>query len=274
MIRGNRITGEPVIVAPGRAGRPNVFRDGIDRCPFCPGHESDTPPQIWRDGDPWNIRVFPNKYPATEWHEVIVESADHGATFDRLEPEHASRVVARYITEYYSVAQRAASVSIFKNHGRLAGASIPHIHSQILGTPFVPPRIGREAAAFEAASRCPLCDLADEPLIEKSEHYVRIAPRGSSMPCEQWIVPLRHGSEFQEEDGLAAILQRATRGMLAIADSFNWIFMNFRGRPAAHWYVQLFPRAAVHAGFEFGSASAINVVDPEEAARRFAAFRS
>lgn len=271
MIGHNRITGDPVIVAPERAARPNAFRDGIDRCPFCPGHESDTPPEIWRDGDPWSIRVFPNKYPASEQHEIVVESPDHHATFDQLAPAAASRVISSYIDRYYSTP--AAAVSVFKNHGRFAGASIPHLHSQILGTPFVPPRIAREAAAFAAADGCPLCDLGDEPLVGSTEHYRWIAPRGASMAYEQWIVPRPHAPEFRDENGLGALMQRATRGMLSVADSFNWIFMNFRGHPAAHWYVQLFPRTSMHAGFEFGSGSAINVVSAEEAARRFAAVR-
>lgn len=273
MIGRNRITGDPILIAPERASRPNAYREGIDRCPFCPGNESDTPPEIWRDGDPWTIRIFPNKYPATEDHEVIVESAAHGATFDQLDPHHAARVVASYIDCYYSVAQRTDAVCIFKNHGRFAGASIPHMHSQILGTPFVPPRIAREGQAFVEADRCPLCNLGDEPLIESTEHYRWIAPRGASMAYEQWIVPAQHAPEFRDENGLGTLLQRATRGMLAITDSFNWIFVNFRGQPAAHWYVQLFARLAMHAGFEFGSGSAINVVNPEEAARHFAAFR-
>ena len=270
MIGKNPITGDPLLIAPERASRPNAWREGIDRCPFCPGHEADTPAETWRDGDPWSIRVFPNKYPATGQHEVMVETPDHGATFDRLAPAHAERAVASYITQYYSILRHSASVCIFKNHGLLAGASIPHMHSQILGTPFVPPRIARESAAFAAAARCPLCDLGAEPLIASTDYYRWIAPRGAAMAYESWIVPARHEPEFREDNGLASLLQRATRGMLAVADSFNWIFLNFPRRPAAHWYVQLFPRLSMHAGFEFGSGSAINTVEAQTAARRLA----
>src|SRR5256885_10947157 len=77
MIEHNPITGDPLILAPDREQRPNLYREGVDRCPFCAGNESDTPPEIWRDGDPWRIRVFPNKYPATARHEVIVETPIH-----------------------------------------------------------------------------------------------------------------------------------------------------------------------------------------------------
>jgi UDPglucose--hexose-1-phosphate uridylyltransferase len=266
VIERNPITGDAIIVAPGRAARPDAVREQSGRCPFCPGNESDTPPEVWRDGDPWRIRVFPNKYPATQQHEVIVEGPDHAATFDRLEPAVASRVVDQYIDRYRVLSQSARYVCVFKNHGALAGATIPHEHSQILGLPFIPVRIEREGARF--ASRCPLCDLRDEE-IDRTENYRWIAPRGSMMAYEQWIVPLRHANEMQEGFELAAFLQRASRAMLTISDGFNWIFINFPQQPAGHWYVQLFPRLTMHAGFELGTGSAINTVDARTAAERY-----
>jgi len=254
VIERNPITGDSVIVAPGRAARPNEFRQTSDRCPFCPGNESDTPPEIWRDADPWNIRIFPNKFPATEHHEVIVEGADHTKSFDELAPEVASRAVDAYINRYQALMRSSQYVCIFKNHGVLAGATIPHPHSQIIGVPFIPARIAREAEAFK--SRCPLCELRDEK-IDTTQNYRWIAPRGSMMAHEQWIVPARHTNEVREGFELASILQRAASEMLAISNSFNWMFINFPQQPAAHWYLQMFPRLTMHAGFELGTGSAI-----------------
>lgn len=262
MIERNPITGDPIIVAPVRAARPNAFREGSDRCPFCPGHESDTPPEIWRDGDPWHIRIFPNKYPATEQHEVIVEASDHAATFEQLSSDHASRVVDSYVRRYRALAGRAEYVCVFKNQGPLAGATIPHPHSQVIAIPFLPPRIVREGSA----ARCALCEL-NAVVIDASNDYRWIAPRGSMMAYEQWIVPKRHQAEMTEGGDLASLLQRATKAMLRIAESFNWIFVNFPRQANGHWYVQLFPRLSMHAGFEFGTGSAINTVDAVEAAR-------
>ena len=257
MIERNRITGDPVIIAPERAGRPNLFRQETDPCPFCPGHESLTPREIWRDRDPWTIRVFPNKYPATERHEVIVESARHEDGFDQI--DDAPAVVDTYVNRYNALAPDAAYVSIFKNHGPMAGATIPHLHSQILAVPFVPPRVAREGAAF--GSSCPLCSLAGEPVFSDTPNYVTIAPRGSMFAHERWIVPKRHDCEIREPHELGQLLQESARALGPIADSFNWIFMNFPRQPRAHWYVQIFPRLGVHAGFELGSGSAINTVD-------------
>src|SRR5262249_31460377 len=250
VIERNPITGDPVIVAPGRAGRPNEFREAGERCPFCPGNESDTPPEIWREGDPWQIRVFPNKYPATEDHEVIVEGSDHAKSFDRLKPDIASRVVETYLARYRALARSSRYVRVFKNHVFLAGATIPHPHSQILGLSFIPARIAKEAEAFR--SRCPLCELRDAA-IDTTANYRWIAPPGAMMAYEQWIVPIRHANEMREGLELASILQRAARAMLTISDSFNWMFLNFPQQPAGHWYVQLFPRLSMHAGFELGT---------------------
>ena len=266
MIERNPITGDPIIVAPDRASRPDAFRDQTARCPFCPGHEADTPPEIWRDGDPWQIRVFPNKFPATEDHEVIVEGADHDGTFDRLAPDIAAQAVDQYIARYHAMSRASQYVCVFKNHGPLAGATIPHPHSQILGVPFVPVRIAREGEQF--ASRCPLCDLRGER-IDESQNYRWIAPHGSTMAYEQWIIPAKHANEMREGLELASLLQRAARAMLTVSDSFNWIFINFPQQPAAHWYVQLFPRLTMHAGFELGTGSAINTVDAKTSAERY-----
>ena len=267
MIRRNRITGEPVILAPERAQRPDIVRGAAEECPFCPGNEAMTPPEIWRDADPWNVRLFPNKYPATERHEVIVESSRHDDTFDLIPPKQAAVVADMYMRRYRVLSNDAAYVSVFKNQGLMAGATIPHLHSQILATPFIPPRVQRESDAFARASACPLCAGSDEPLIEESAHYQWIAPQASTMAYEQWIVPKRHAREMSEADELGELLQAATRATRHVASAYNWVFMNFPRQPAAHWYVQILPRLAVQAGFELGSGTGINVVVPEDAAR-------
>jgi UDPglucose--hexose-1-phosphate uridylyltransferase len=263
VIRKTPITGHPVILAPERDARPDVYEGAP--CPFCPGAESETPPEIARHGEPWRVRVFPNKFPATAQHEVIVETASHDATFDQLPSDHAARAVEMMFVRYRAVRRGAPYVCLFKNHGRAAGASIPHIHSQIVGTPFIPLRVAREAEAF--AKRCRLCAMETHPLIGESEHYLWIAPLGATMSYQQWIVPKTHGNEMDEPRELAALLQDSARAMRSVSDSFNWAFVNFPHEERGHWYVELFPRTAVIAGFELGSGTFINTVDPAQAAR-------
>ena len=261
MIRRNPITGDPVLLAPERLHRPHAL--GGDEeivCPFCPGNERETPPEIWRDGDPWSVRVFPNKYPASERHEVVVETADHDARFEDI--EHPERAVDAWLTRYRTL----TPAIIFRNDGRAAGASIAHAHSQILGTPFIPPRLASEAAAFARAPHCPLCAIDDEPLVRESERYRVIAPRGSAFAYEHWIVPRAHTSDVDEPHELATLLQSAARASRSVAPGFNWIFRTFPQEPRAHWYVAVIPRLGGLAGYEVGAGGAIEIVDPEEAA--------
>ena len=263
------ITNDPVILAPNREARPNVYEGAP--CPFCPGAEDQTPPEIARDGDPWRIRVFPNRYPPTELAEVIVESAIHDDAFDELAADQAQRAVEMYFERYRLMAASSAYVCIFKNHGRMAGASIPHLHSQLVGTPFIPLRPAREAEAFATAKRCPLCDAADHALIAETDHYRWIAPRGATFAYQQWIVPKTHEHDLGEPRELASLLQTSVRAMRTISDSFNWAFVTFPHEARGHWYVELFPRTAMVAGFELGSGTFVNTASGD-IAHLFASF--
>ena len=74
-LRQNFFTKEWVIIATERAKRPEElathrpFQQMLaldEKCPFCPGNESKTPPEVMRyptNGGPWQVRVIPNKFP-------------------------------------------------------------------------------------------------------------------------------------------------------------------------------------------------------------------
>jgi UDPglucose--hexose-1-phosphate uridylyltransferase len=77
-IRIDQLTGTRVLIAPGRAERPDQFGleewhpHGPDGCPFCEGSEGETPEEIDADrpdgsspgGPGWLTRTVPNLYPA------------------------------------------------------------------------------------------------------------------------------------------------------------------------------------------------------------------
>jgi len=158
-LRHDALTGRLVLLAPSRAGRPNTTSPplpGGDRggeagggCPFCPGHEHETPPELARTGDGipdgpgWRVRVVPNLYPivgglgagpgATGAHEVVVLSPDHARAFGALDQDQATEVlgVLRDRARVHAQAGRA-HVQVLLNHGRGAGASIAHPHAQLL----------------------------------------------------------------------------------------------------------------------------------------------
>jgi UDPglucose--hexose-1-phosphate uridylyltransferase len=268
--RAHPITGDPILVAPERAARPRAFgQESGERCPFCPGHEADTPAEIARIGDPWRVRVFPNKYPAAVGAEVIVESARHTEQFEST--EHAEEIVRTYADRYRAHAG-AAYVSIFKNEGVGAGASIDHLHSQLVPLAFVPPRIEREMHGFARASACPLCN-PDGHIIRETESFRWLAPAASSMAYQQWLVPKRHVQEISTLDeselaGLAELLRSASAATRRVANAMNWMLMNFPRASSAHFYVDLFPRLTNIAGFELGTGTFVEIIDPAAAGVR------
>ena len=266
-IRRNPITGDPIVFAPNRAGRPNAFGSDTpsNDCPFCPGNESETPPEITHRGDPWRVRVFPNKYPAAPGHEVIVESPRHDAQFFE-----GREVVDVYIERYAAHAQ-AAHVALFTNQGERGGASIDHVHSQLIPLPFIPPRVEREASAFASSESCPLCGNAGV-VVDEDDKFVWVTPEGSQYAYQQWIYPRRHQHEMssltdQEVESLARFLELARRATARVSASSNVLHMNFARRPAAHFYVEVFPRLTAIAGFELATGTFIDIIDPAAAAR-------
>jgi UDPglucose--hexose-1-phosphate uridylyltransferase len=267
VIASTPITDDPVILAPSREERPNVYEGAP--CPFCPGAESETPTEIARDGDPWRIRAFANRYPPTDAAEIIVESARHDDSFDALARDHAARAVELSFARYRALRAKAAYVSIFKNHGRMAGASIPHLHSQLVGTPFIPLRPGREGEAFARAGRCALCEANEHPLIGETENYRWIAPHGARLPYQQWIVPKSHEHDLGAPRDLPALMQASARAMHGISDAFNWAFITFPHEQHGHWYLELFPRTTMVAGFELGSGTFVNTIPSETVSRMF-----
>ena len=275
-VRRNRITGEPILYAPERAARPGAFGDrSPERCPFCPGHEVDTPPAIASIGDPWRIRVFANKYPPADGAEVIVESSDHDATFASI--ADPVECVAMY-RDRFAAHAGAPHVSLFRNEGAAAGSSVPHAHSQLVPLPFVPPRIEREIAGFRRASNCPLCADGGDVVIAETPRFRWVAPEDSWMPYQQRIVPKPHVQELaaldgREQDELADLLQRAARATTKIAPSWNWMFLPFPRVAEAHLYIELFPRVTTIAGLELATGTFVEIIDPAAAARLLTSTR-
>ena len=182
-LRQDMITGEWVVVAMGRARRPNKFvkqrpqqvpGEPKKNCPF----ESLIPNTLlvydqrgmtvedraYLRGS-WWVQVVPNMYPAfgrhgvcsvertvgpyhlrdgVGFHEVVI-TRDHTRSIAHMTPEEVA-IILRAYRERYLVIQDdncVAYISIFHNHGSTAGASISHPHSQIIAIPVIPPDVGR-----------------------------------------------------------------------------------------------------------------------------------
>ncbi len=327
-MRTDPTTGRRVLIAEGRAARPNDFvgkatlsHHSSTDCPFCRGHESATPHELAVVPDSqgaWQVRVVPNKYPAVALasgghkspandaledagdlcpplasacgvHEVIIESPRHIYDWSELSTEELTTVltVFRDRIEHAYSRHHMKSALVFKNVGQDAGASLEHIHSQLIALPFVPEVPDcelRTAAEFHnRTGGCLMCRLlADEiqqqaRLVIENAHFAAFCAYAGRQPYETWIVPKAHASDFtqigtQQLAALAEILGELVRRLSAVLVpcAYNLLLHTApRGdqRTAAfHWHWELIPRSTSLAGFEWGTGMHINSVSPERAA--------
>ncbi len=237
-----------VIIASGRGQRPrdNRFTESdalpekmasVDNtCPFCPGNEAMTPPEILAIREPdtgpdtpgWKVRVIPNKYPAltTESpfspevlgphrigagfgiHEVVIETPVDNLQIEDLPVEHLADVLKIYAERLAELNTdgRFRTVLIFKNRGVEAGATLKHSHSQIMAIPVVPNLITDELSScrehFHQSGRCMMCRIIEDEIRERvrvvveEDRYLVFAPFSSSVPFELRIVPREHCQDF------------------------------------------------------------------------------
>lgn len=250
-LRKDIITREWVIISPERAKRPSDFQHKQDTsstiekkqavCPFCPGNESMTPPEIIafkkKDGknnpSNWWVRVIPNRYPALTVeghlnrtkhliydnmsglgaHEVIIETPEHGKQLPRLDEKQISEILWAYRERALDLSKdiRFKYVLIFKNQGRAAGSSIEHPHSQIVATPTIPQQVWIKvkgiAQYYDYRENCVYCDIvntelkADERVVSENESFVAIEPYAARHPFETWIIPKKHSPSFTDMTG-------------------------------------------------------------------------
>ncbi|MGB3943828.1 MAG: DUF4921 family protein, partial [Methanothrix sp.] len=244
----------------------------------------------------WWARSFLNLYPAVtaepgtpsrEWvadsargfHEVIVEHPGHEADPSIFSRRDLERLICVYRDRYSSRISEpfVEYVSIFKNRGRRAGATLSHTHSQLVALPIVPPALLREREAIGSAARCPYCSLAEREassnrLIYENEGFVLIAPFSSEAPYETWILPKGHISDLERLDpadleALAEVLGEALGRLdrLLASPPYN---LTVRQLPddLYHLNIRIQPAISTIAGFEKNTGIFINTVSPEDAA--------
>lgn len=240
-LRRDPVVGRWVIIASERAKRPKDFVSESPLtqqgpCPFCPGNEGMTPPEILAhrnnggapNGAGWKLRVVPNRHPALRIeggldrrgegmfdrmngigaHEVIIETPEHDRHFAHFAPGEMTEVLRAYRERSLDLRKddRFQYILIFRNHGATAGATLEHPHSQLIATPIVPKRVQEEMRGarqyFELRERCVFCDIIHEELSVKkrivfeNEGFAAIAPFASRFPFETVVMPKEHASDF------------------------------------------------------------------------------
>jgi len=309
-LRKDYILNRWVIIAESRADRPLEFEKVTTEkegqvCYFCPGNENLTPPETGRieeDGS-WIIRWFPNKFPAATLekpfaltgkgftkrsdsygcHEVIAETPNHEMQLADMPVPHIIRVLTVYAQRitYLQKKKGIQYVQVFKNHGRDAGTSLIHSHSQLVALPIVPPAVDEEMRASGRYPRCPYCSIIRQEQksprkIFENESCIALAPYASRFHYEAWIFPKRHVGSITEMkpaelEDMASILKQLLQRLKSINTSYNY-YLHYapRVRPSQkklHFHIELIPRLSLFAGLEYGSGITLNSVSPETAVR-------
>ena len=293
-------------------------------CPFCEGQENRTPDEIYAirtDSQPnspgWKVRVIPNIKPILRVegelkkigvgvydmvsgvgaNEVIVETAQHIRHFFELSQNQIELVLDTYRVRIEDLHRdkRLRYILIFKNHGRLAGAStIDHPHSDLIALPATPIRVKQKLNSareyFGYKERCLFCDILQQEiemadrLIFQSERFVVLAPYASRFPFELLILPKHHSFSYKlisesEIKDLAFVFKKILKLMydvlgehpynFVLNDSPNLLPQSNYWKTIEqdyHWHIEITPRIHRSTGFELGTGFHINSFSPEKAA--------
>ncbi len=329
-IRYDRLHDTHVIIAPERLHRPDCTAPirpahrHSGKCPFCEGNESMTPPEIFairNDGsfanEPgWQTRVVPNLYKAVQIetrnehhfgtfefyegfgaHEVIIDTPYHHTSMMQLKYEEIVNWLNTLGARVADLRRdtRIACISLFKNEGADAGATQPHIHTQLIALPVIPQPLRhyyeRCTNHFKEAGTSLLQSIvayerqAQDRVVLEQDGFIAYCPYASAFPFE---VIIASDSVFGQVDTLhtadkevvavvlEAVLDRLQTQLGCIA--FNLEVATPPLRDDTHFglleeadakfgfMVRIMPRIYRLGGFEITSQTIINPVSPEEAA--------
>jgi len=210
-LRKDPVVGRWVIISTERSMRPvhvapEPTPPPAGYCPFCPGNEDKTPPEVYAvrangagpNGADWQVRVVPNKFPALQIeggldrkgeglydkmngvgaHEVVIEGPEHDRDLADMPVEQIAAVLNAYRERFVDLHRdhRVRYVLIFKNHGAQAGATLEHTHTQLIATPIIPKSLQEEMDGsqryFELKERCVFCDIVEQETDEKNGRRV------------------------------------------------------------------------------------------------------
>ena len=190
--------------------------------------------------------MVPNLYPAFERQEVVIHAPDHLRSFVDLDDAQVELVAEAWLKRM--AGDRA--VLAFINEGRLAGASLPHSHSQLVWTEL-------PAEPVEALGEL----LGPHEVAERAGVVAAVHPLGAG-PYECLVAS--PDSEGRLADGLV-LLRDLVRRLHELVGRRPW---NAWLHPGPPWHLHMAPRLTAFAGIELGAGVYVNVVPPDQAAAR------
>ncbi|MEK7181581.1 MAG: DUF4921 family protein [Patescibacteria group bacterium] len=236
-LRQDIVTGDWVVIATGRAKRPDDFassdRASIDSSndPFENPEESGQEKDVLiyrRDDGDWSLRVIPNKFPAftrgravkdlskgpyfamsgVGYHEVVI-TRDKERSLALLETWQVAEVLDAYHERYLALMNKKSVnyIQVFHNHGKESGSSIQHPHSQLMAIPVISPYVSLGLVGSEQYYKAHQQNVFDvlveyeteqkERLVYENEHFVVFCPYASRAAFEMWVVGKRHNPYFE-----------------------------------------------------------------------------
>lgn len=318
-LRQDPVFGDWILLAPARGIR-HKFEDRTkfalskNKCPFDNlAKFGNLPPVLVYGGEnqnDWFLQVIPNKYPAIShddcsfvskrglyksragagFHELVILK-DHDRYLGQYSAEEIKKIFQAYKDRYLSLSKEKCVeyISIFHNHGKEAGSTVPHLHSQILALPIVPPDINHSIVGsrrfFHEHKKCVHCEMLKQEKKEKkriiyeNQNVIVFAPFVSQVNFETRIFLKKHSAYFEAT---------SDSELASFADAMRFIFsslyknlkdpaFNFFIHTAPtnkkndyshyHWHMEILPKFGTTGSVELGIGINIISVAPEETAK-------
>lgn len=230
--------------------------------------------------------------PSYGGHEVFIESPSHDAPLNRLDLAQVTSLMRVYQqrVRHWSDQPGIRYVSLFKNVGPAAGASLHHPHSQLIALDRLPQAVrltsDRMRRHHARTGCCLQCEVVRAELKARSrivaitDSLVAYCPFASHLPMLLRVTTRRHLDRFEdlderELDELARLIRRSVGWLQTLYPeaAYNYLFntkpVGMATNESYHWSFELFPRLTSLAGFEWSCDTMINPVLPEMAASQF-----
>ncbi len=177
---------------------------------------------------------------------------------------------------------RIKYVSIFKNHGKDAGASIPHPHTQVIASERIPPAIARELDLTEKTmgdeARQPMSKVIEEGqegkrTVFSDKDFTVLTPFAPISPYEFWMMPTREGIDWREKseefgNALRSMISSMKKLLGQVPYNF-YLHLPPKGVNGFWWHLECIPRVNTYAGYELGFGTYIITLSPEESAKLY-----
>lgn len=301
--RQDYLTEECVWIAIERGNRPQNYKniktlniESDDTCPFCEKNLNMLPDVVFISEDK-RVKIIPNLYPAVSEdslngfgkHEVLIDTPNHKeklAFFSELDFFTVLKSIQMRVY-FFSKSEKIKYVQVFKNDGEKAGASIYHSHWQIVALSIIPNKQRTIKNNFikykKEKGTCYLCDeikKLEEYTIIQNNNFIAYIPYAYIYSYSVNITCKKHYSAIEDFDDimiqeLASIIKKTLKLLNIIIKDLNYniCFQNKVYEDSEeninHFYLQIIPRTANIAGFEFSTGCYINSVDPLVAVENF-----